>query len=47
MNKFVLAAGGLAIGLVAVFGLYLFGKGLRNIRMALVSVKWPTVWQSR
>jgi len=34
MNKVVLAIGVLAIGLVVLFGLYLFLKGVSNIQMA-------------
>lgn len=42
MSKLVLVLGSLAIGLVVIFGLYLFLKGARNVWMALASVKWPT-----
>lgn len=31
-----------AIGLVAAFGLYLFGIGLRNVSRAVASARWPT-----
>jgi len=42
MNKIMLAFCGLAIGVVVVFGLFLFLKGVRNIQMAVASEKWPT-----
>src|ERR1017187_402765 len=42
MNKFILAACMLAIGLVVLFCLYLFVKGMRNVQMAVASTKWPT-----
>jgi hypothetical protein len=42
MTKFVIAVGALAIALVALFGLYLFIKGVRNLQMASASTKWPT-----
>jgi hypothetical protein len=41
MSKLVIAIGVLAIGLVVLFGLYLFLKGARNVQMALASTKWP------
>jgi hypothetical protein len=41
MNKLLIAIGVLAIGLVVVFGLYLFLKGARNVQMALASPAWP------
>jgi hypothetical protein len=42
MSKLIIVLGSLAIGLVVLFGLYLFLKGARNVWMALASVKWPT-----
>src|ERR1700730_12025014 len=42
MNKFVISACALAIALVALFGLYLFIKGVRNVQMASASSRWPT-----
>jgi hypothetical protein len=42
MIKLALAACGLAIGLVVLFGLFLFVKGLRNVQQAVASEKWPT-----
>jgi len=42
MNKVVLAVCMLMIGLVVLFGLYLFLKGARNVQLAVVSTRWPT-----
>ncbi len=42
MNKIVLAFSMLIVGLVVVFGLYLFLKGARRIQLAAASTKWPT-----
>ena len=42
MNKIVLALCMLTVGLVAVFGLYLFLKGARRIQLSVTSAKWPT-----
>jgi len=41
MTKLTVAVGAVAIGLVVLFGLYLFLKGVRNVQMALASTKWP------
>ncbi len=41
MVKLTVAIGALAIGLVALFGLYLFLKGVRNVQLSLASTKWP------
>jgi hypothetical protein len=42
MNRIILAACMLIVGLVAVFGLYLFLKGARRVQLAVTSTKWPT-----
>jgi hypothetical protein len=41
MNKIILAACMLIVGLVAVLGLYFFLKGARRIQLAVTSAKWP------
>jgi hypothetical protein len=41
MSKLLIAIGVLAIGLVLLFGLYLFLKGAHNVQMALASTTWP------
>jgi hypothetical protein len=41
MMKLTLIGGLAAIGLVAAFGLYLFGLGLRNVGRAVASSRWP------
>lgn len=41
MIKLSIAIGAVVIGLVALVGLYLFLKGVRNVQMALASTKWP------
>ena len=42
MMKLIVIAGGGAIGLVAILGLYLFVKGARNVQRAVASTGWPT-----
>ena len=42
MMKLTVIAGVIAIGLVVIFGLYLFGLGLRNVGRAMASLRWPT-----
>ena len=41
MMKLTLVAGVAGIGLVVIFGLYLFGIGLRNVSRAMASSRWP------
>ncbi|MGA3026648.1 MAG: DUF3592 domain-containing protein [Bryobacteraceae bacterium] len=41
MSKLVIAIGIVVVGLVVLFGLYLFLKGARNVQLALASTKWP------
>ncbi len=46
MNKIILAACMLMVGLVALLGLYLFLKGSRRVQLAVVSMKWPLLARS-
>jgi len=41
MSKVVIAAWIFALGLIALLGIVLFYKGMRNVQMAVASEKWP------
>ena len=47
MMKLTLTGGVVAIGLVVILGLYLFGIGLRNVGRAAASPRWPRTARGR